>query len=133
MFDSSKIQPHIAFTDLREWMREAENLGELKTVLGASWQEDIGLATDVVVPPDNGPAVLFDEVPGCAKGFRILINAFAGKRRAMTFGFPQGLSKQELSQAYFDHFQKAPNHLPPGFVTDGPIFENVVKGADVAI
>jgi hypothetical protein len=35
MFDSSKIQPNIAFTDLREWMREAEKLGELKTVLGA--------------------------------------------------------------------------------------------------
>jgi len=27
MFDSSKIQPHIAFTDLREWMAEAEKLG----------------------------------------------------------------------------------------------------------
>ena len=51
MFDSAKIQPYIAFTDLREWMREAEKLGELKTVLGASWQEEIGLATDVVVPP----------------------------------------------------------------------------------
>ena len=46
MFDSSKIQPHIAFTDLREWMAEAEKLGELKTVLGASWQEEIGLATE---------------------------------------------------------------------------------------
>jgi hypothetical protein len=38
MFDSSKIQPYIEFTDLREWMREADKLGELKTVLGASWQ-----------------------------------------------------------------------------------------------
>ena len=101
MFDSSKIQPHIAFTDLREWMSEAEKLGELKTVLGASWQEEIGLATDVVVPPDDGPAVIFDEVPGCPKGFRLLINCFAGKRRAMTLGFPQGLTKQELSDAYF--------------------------------
>ena len=53
MFDSSKIQPHISFSDLREWIREAEKLGELRTMLGASWQEDIGLATDVVVPPDG--------------------------------------------------------------------------------
>ena len=64
MFDSSKIQPHIPFTDLREWMREAEKLDELKIVLGASWQEDIGLASDVIVPADDGPAVIFDEVPG---------------------------------------------------------------------
>ena len=81
MFDSSKIQPHIAFTDLREWMAEADKLGELKTVRGASWQEEIGLATDVVVPPDDGPAVIFDEVPGCPTGFRVIINCFAGKRR----------------------------------------------------
>ena len=40
MFDSSKIQPHLAFTDLREWMAEADKLDELKTVLGASWQEE---------------------------------------------------------------------------------------------
>ena len=39
MFDSSRIQPHISFTDLREWIAEAEKLGEVKTVLGASWQE----------------------------------------------------------------------------------------------
>ena len=82
MFDSSKIQPYISFSALREWMAEADALGELKTVLGASWQQEIGLATDVVVPPDDGPAVLFDEVPGCPKGFRLLINCFAGKRRA---------------------------------------------------
>jgi UbiD family decarboxylase len=128
MFDSAQIQPHISFTDLREWMAEAEKLGELKTVLGASWQEDIGLATDVVVPPDDGPAVLFDEVPGCPKGFRLLINCFAGKRRAMTLGFPQGLTKQELSDAYFTHYQKDPKHISSVFVNDGPIFENVLKG-----
>src|ERR1043166_6541705 len=119
MFDSSKIQPHIPFTDLREWMREAERLGEVKTVLGASWQEEIGLASDVVVPLDDGPAVIFDEVPGCAKGFRLLVNVFAGKRRAMTLGFPQGLSKQELSQAYFEHYQKKQHHIPPVIVSLG--------------
>jgi hypothetical protein len=31
----------------------------------------------------------------------VIVNAFAGKRRAMTFGFPQELTKQELSDAYF--------------------------------
>ncbi len=133
MFDSLKIQPHIAFTDLREWMREADKLGELKTVLGASWQEEIGLATDVVIPPDDGPAVIFDEVPGCPKGFRVIINVFAGKRRAMTLGFPQGLTKQELSQAYFDHYQKAQRNIPPVIVEDGPIYENVVTGDEVDI
>jgi len=133
MFDSAKIQPHIAYTDLREWMREADKLGELKTVLGASWQEEIGLASDVVIPQDEGPAVVFDEVSGCNKGFRVLVNTFGGKRRAMTLGFPQGLSKQELSQAYFEHYQRKQNHLPSTIVEDGPIFENTHTGDNVDI
>ncbi|HEY7322138.1 MAG TPA: UbiD family decarboxylase, partial [Candidatus Binatia bacterium] len=99
--NNGQIEPQWRYHDLREWLAEAEKLGELQTVLGASWQEEIGLASDVVIPSDDGPAVIFDEVPGCPKGFRLLINVFAGKRRGMTLGFPQGLTKQELSQAYF--------------------------------
>src|SRR5258705_1939404 len=133
MFDSAKLQPYIAFNDLREWMSGADRLAELTMVLGAWWQEEFDLATDVVVPPDDGPAVLFDEVPGCPKGFRLLINCFAGKRRAMTLGFPHGLSKQELSDAFFDHYQKTPKHIPPVIVDDGPIFENTLKGEDIDI
>ncbi len=133
MFDAQKIQPHIVFSDLREWMREAEKLGELKTVLGASWQEEIGLAADVVIPPDDGPAVVFDEVPGCPKGFRVLINVFAGKRRNMILGFPGHLTKQELSQAYFDHYQTNSQHIPPVIVGDGPVFENVLTGDDIDV
>jgi UbiD family decarboxylase len=127
------LEPQWLYNDLREWLSEADRLGELKTVLGASWQEEIGLASDVVIPSDDGPAIIFDEVPGCPKGFRLLINVFAGKRRAMTLGFPQGLTKQELSQAYFDHYQKKQQHIPPVIVEDGPIFQNILTGDAVDI
>jgi 4-hydroxy-3-polyprenylbenzoate decarboxylase len=129
----SQIQPQLRYSDLREWMREAERLGELRTVLGASWQEEIGLAADVVVPADDGPAVLFDEVPGCAKGFRLLINVFAGKRRNMTLGFPDHLSKQELSQAFFEHYLKKERPVAPRFVDDGPVFENILTGGEIDV
>src|SRR6516225_725 len=131
--DDTRIEPQWCYNDLREWLREADRLGELKTVFGASWQEEIGLAADVVIPSDDGPAVIFDEVPGSPKGFRLLINVFAGKRRGMTLGFPQGLTKQELSQAYFDHYQKKQQHIPPVVVDEGPIFENVMSGDAVNI
>jgi UbiD family decarboxylase len=130
---SDPVEPQWHYNDLREWLREAEKLGELRTVIGASWQEEIGLASDVVIPSDDGPAVIFDEVRGCPKGFRLLINVFAGKRRAMTLGFPQGLSKQELSQAYFENYQKKQQHIPPVIVEDGPIFQNVLTGDAVDI
>ena len=129
----SQIQPQLRYSDLREWMREAEHLGELRTVLGASWQEEIGLAADVVVPADDGPAVLFDEVPGCPKGFRVIVNVFAGKRRNMTLGFPDHLTKQELSQAFFEHYLQKERRLAPKLVDDGPVFENILTGAEIDV
>src|SRR5262245_14240105 len=98
--NDSQLEPQWRYGDLREWLRETEKLGELKTVLGASWQEEIGLASDVVIPSDDGPAVIFDEVPGCPKGFQLLINVFAGKRRAMTLGFRRGLVRKALGIGY---------------------------------
>ena len=129
----SQIQPQLRYSDLREWMREAEHLGELRTVLGASWQEEIGLAADVVVPADDGPAVLFDEVPGCPKGFRVIVNVFAGKRRNMTLGFPDHLTKQELSQAFFEHYLQKERRLAPKLVDGGPVFENILTGAEIDV
>jgi 4-hydroxy-3-polyprenylbenzoate decarboxylase len=132
MIDDS-IQPRWRYGDLREWVREAEALGELRTVLGASWQEEIGLAADVVVPRDDGPAVVFDEVPGCPRGFRLIMNVFAGKRRNMTLGFPDHLSKQELSRAFFEHYVKKQQRVSPEIVDDGPVFENTLTGNQIDI
>ena len=84
----SNAAPHIAYDDLREWLAATERLGELRHLKGASWQEDIGLAAEAVLRAEDGPCVLFDEVPGCPKGFRLLLNVFAGKRRNMTLGLP---------------------------------------------
>ncbi len=127
----SNIEPRIAYDDLRQWMAEADRLGELRTVTGASWQEDIGLCAEAVLHADDGPAVLFDEVPGCAKGFRLLMNIFAGRRRNMTFGFPDELTKQELSTAYYDAYLRDPKIIPHQVVDDGPVFDNIVTGEDV--
>jgi hypothetical protein len=38
-----------AYDDLREWLALAERLGEVHTVRGASWQEDIGLAAAAIL------------------------------------------------------------------------------------
>jgi 4-hydroxy-3-polyprenylbenzoate decarboxylase len=127
----SNIEPRIPYDDLRQWIAEADRLGELRTVTGATWQEDIGLAAEAVLRADDGPAVLFDEVPGCAKGFRLLMNIFAGRRRNMTFGFPDHYTKQELSSAYFEAYLQDHKTIPHEVVDDGPVFENVLTGDDV--
>ena len=94
MSEESGPNPKFVYDDLREWLAAAEALGEVRTVTGASWEEDIGLAAEAVLRNDSGPCVVFDEVPGCPRGFRLLMNLFAGKRRNMTMGFPGSFPAQ---------------------------------------
>ncbi|MCC6475075.1 MAG: UbiD family decarboxylase [Burkholderiales bacterium] len=123
----------IAYEDLREWIARAEALGEIRHVKGASWQEDIGMAAELVQHDENAPCVLFDEVPGCREGERVLTNFFGGRRKNMTLGFPLEYSKLELSQAFLDSYMRELKPIPHQWVESGPILENVLTGADIDI
>ena len=120
MDQRTNLLGHIAYEDLREWLELATRLGEVREVKGASWQEDIGLAAEAILRAENGPCVVLDEVPGCPKGFRLLLNMFAGKRRNMTFGFPEHLTKWELSDAYREAYLTEQKVIPHEMVDDGP-------------
>jgi UbiD family decarboxylase len=124
---------NIAYDDLRGWLEHAERLGEVRHIKGASWQEDIGLAAEVILRSDYGPCLVFDEVPGCPKGFRLLLNMFAGKRRNMTVGLPDHLNKWEMSDAYREAYIQNPRITPHEIVEDGPILENVLMGDEVDV
>jgi len=124
----SNVAGHIAYDDLREWLVLADRLGEVRTVKGASWQEDIGLAAEAVLREEDGPCVVFEDVPGCPKGFRLLMNMFAGRRRNMTLGFPDHLSKWELSDAYRASYLTDQKIIAHEIVDDGPVLENVLTG-----
>ena len=118
------------YDDLRDWLEEARKLGEVKDVSGASWQEEIGMATELLHASDPAPAALFDNIPGYPKGYRVLTNFFGAKRMNMTLGFPTDLSRVELSHAFLQAFQEA-KPLPCEVVDKGPILENVKMGDDV--
>ena len=102
-------------------------------VKGASWQEDIGLAAEAMLRAEDGPCVVFDEVPGCPKGFRVLINMFAGIRRNMTLGFPDHLTKWELSDAFREAYLKDSKPIPHEIVENGPMFENIIIGDEIDV
>ncbi len=127
------VRPNIPYRDLREWIRHADALGELRVITGATWQEEIGMAAEVALHADSAPCLIFDEVPGCRKGFRVLTNFFGGKRKNMTLGFPGHLSKLELSEAFLEHYLKELKTVPYQVVEHGPIFENVMMGGDVDV
>src|SRR5882672_8717864 len=121
MTNPTNVAAHIAYDDLREWLVLAERLGEVRTVRAA----------EAVLRAENGPCVLFEDIPGCPKGFRLLLNMFAGTRRNMTLGFPDHLTKWELSDAFRETFLKEQRTIPHEIVEDGPVFENIMTGDDV--
>ncbi len=122
------LRHSLPYDDLRDWIAEADRLGELKIVSGASWQEEIGMAAELVSHADHAPAVLFEDVPGCARGFRVLTNLFGATRKNMTLGFPEHLDKVALSEAFAGVYSHDAGLIPPVYVEDGPVFENVIEG-----
>lgn len=126
------MKQEFRYTDLRTWIEEARKLDEVRDVEGATWQEDIGMATELLHHSDPAPVAIFDSIPGYPKGHRVLTNFFGGRRRNMTLGFPPELSKVELSNEFIKAFQAA-KPLPYEFVDDAPILENVKTGDDVNV
>ena len=133
MTDRANTAVHIAYEDMREWLENAERLGEVRHIKGASWQEDIGLAAEAVLAAEHGPCVVFDEVPGCPKGFRLLLNVFAGNRRNMTLGMPDHYDKWEMSDGFCKAFLENPQYIKHEIVKDGPVLENVLTGEDIDV
>ena len=57
--------------DLRTWLDEMRKLGELRDVRGADSNLELGAISELNVKKDAPPALLFDEIAGYPKGFRV--------------------------------------------------------------
>lgn len=124
----------VPYGDLREWISEADKLGELRVAEGYNWEEQIGMAAELLQHDENAPVALFNKIPGVPEGYRVLTNFFAGRRKNMTLGLPTDLNKIELSQAFLNRFQEvAENPMPYEVVEEGPVLENVMRGEEVDV
>src|SRR5258708_24261790 len=121
------------YRDLRDWIERVRDLGELRDVRGATWEEDIGRVTEMLHHTDDSPAVLFDDIPGYPKGFRILANANATRSRlALTLGLPVDIERRPLMYKFLVLTEQG-HALPPRFEKDGPVQEKVRRGYDVDV
>src|SRR6266540_6485905 len=84
-------------TDLREWLKKIDEIGELQVVRGANTDEDIGMATELLGRTRPSKATVFDEIKGYKKGFRVLSNGLGSFGRiAVTLGLDPKASPHEL-------------------------------------
>src|SRR3989475_6467480 len=124
-------QSAVTYRGLRDWLEQVEKLGELLKVNGAHWDREMGAITQMLTEGGKGkaPAILFDEVPGYPKGYRTLYGHFSSIRRvALTLGLPLEYERKvDIVKAYYERTREQ-KPIPPRYVKDGPILENVIEG-----
>jgi UbiD family decarboxylase len=120
--------------DLRAWLKDVEALGQLKHVNGASTDLEIGVITEIN-GQRRGPALLFDNIPGFHKGFRILTGAtLNAKRLALTLGYRDVDNDQQLIarlEGKIGGFERTAADYPPVEVSSAPVLQNRTTGAEV--
>jgi 4-hydroxy-3-polyprenylbenzoate decarboxylase len=122
----------LAWRDTRDWLTCVDALGELRTVRGASWQEDIGEVTALLDHTEGSPCVLFDDIPGYPSGRRVLVNANGTMRRqAVTLGLPPEETTHQGLLAFWRRALAGLTPVPPREVAGGPVCENVLEHGEV--
>ncbi len=116
--------------DLRSFLDESDKLGELKVIRGADPHLEIGAISELCLDQD-GPALLFDDIPGYPAGYRVAVNVTSSKRRALlALGMDTEMPEEEVPSK-FQKIYDAYKQVPPKYVETGPVMENVQTGDDV--
>jgi UbiD family decarboxylase len=114
--------------DLRAWLEQVRGLGELKDVLGADWNLELGAISELNVRKSTPPALLFDEIAGCKKGYRVLTCSTSSPVRLSSL---LRLPIQKTHKGLVDtlrgkpaQWQRAAPEFDPVLVKTGPVLEN---------
>jgi len=122
-------------TELRSWIERIESLRELQHVSGAHWDREIGAISEINYRRKPSAALLFDDIVGYPRGYRVLTGSLSNARRmAVTLGLDPGLDTIGLVQALRGkprEWEAAAPRFEPQVLERGQIFENVVVGRDV--
>lgn len=121
-------------TDLRSWLEDVEQHGELKRISGADCDLEMSGIEEIVAGEavEPKPVLLFDDIPGYPKGFRTLFGVLGSNwRLAKTLGLPEGeTSRMSLLQNWRNK-AKDMQAIPPKFVTSAPVQSNVDTGDEI--
>jgi UbiD family decarboxylase len=123
--------------DLRAWLEEIRKLGELRDVRGADSNLELGAISELNVKKDAPPALLFDEIAGYPKGFRVLTCSTSSPLRLSSI---LRLPLQRTHKGLVDvlrgkpaEWQKRAAQYDPVVVAEGPARENMQEGSAVDV
>src|SRR5438477_8635783 len=121
--------------DLRVWLRDVEALCELKEVRGADWNLELGAISELNVKKERPPALLFDEIAGYPKGFRVLTCSTSSPARLSSIlRLPIQTTHHGLVEALRGkpaQWQAAAAKFPMTVVKTGPALEHLDQQPDI--
>src|ERR1043165_9187201 len=117
--------------DLRPWLAQAGELGELRELRGADWNLELGAISELNVKKEVPPALLFDEIAGHKKGFRVLTCSTSSPARLSSIlRLPLQRTHKGLVDALRGmpaKWQMAAKEFDLVEVKKGPILENIQR------
>jgi len=121
--------------DLRDWLDIVEKKGQLRRVNGVNWDLELGCFATLNARSKSRPALLFDEITGYPRGYRVLTGSLLNPLlEAFTFNLGEVSSTEELRSVLRERipaWESTLKNFPPKVVHSGPILENIQSGRDV--
>ena len=117
-----------AIGDLREFLRIAQEEGQVQTVQGADPNREMGAIYELSLEQTYPPVLMFENMKGCDPSARVIMNVRTSK-------FMVGNLDIEAVKALRNRNKqgKTSEPMPPEEVASGPIFDNIATGDDVDI
>ena len=121
--------------DLRDWLKKVEALGKLRRIEGADWDLEIGTATALNLRKKDCPVLLFDNIKGYPRGYRVVTcTGSTPSLMALNLNLPLTDSDLELLGILRERllqWEANPDKFTPEVVSNGPVLENILSGDDV--
>jgi UbiD family decarboxylase len=112
------------YKDLRDFVESVEQFGALRRIDRADPQFEIGAITEVAAGRPGGPALLFDDIKGFPRGFRILTNAVtSAPRAALALGLDPSMRPLDALKAWMEKRKSLKPHAPAS-VKHAPFLQN---------
>jgi UbiD family decarboxylase len=120
------------FESMDDFIKAADQVGEVLHVEGADLEMDVGGLTELTAEK-NGPMVVFDKFAGYPAGFRVAANANRTLRRfALAMDLPLDIHPLELLRRWRDKRADS-KPIAARVVNDGPVLAHVQQGDSVNV
>ncbi len=119
------------FEDLRQFIENADQIGQCKLIENAHWDLEIGLITEWQAGLPRSPLLLFDRITDYGPGYRVASNLYSNAdRTALALGLPLTASVMEQVSLWRDK-ERSLKPIAPVEVETGPVMENIHVGDQV--